>query len=277
MKWAFWRSETSTGRKSASGARAAKADGDADGERVDEAAALRTQARRRLIGAAVILLATAAIVPIVLDPQPRPLPESIPIEVRGDRTPFTPKTPLPVPDPAALQGGPLPDAASDADAAASAANAMVREPSPKGAESAPPSQPAEPKTAAADPVPPRAAADKAGSTVDNKAEAKTKSEARPEAKAEGANATKSAKLAKPAAGADARFAVQAAAPRSEQAARDLMAKLKTAGLPAYVERTDAADGARWRVRAGPFATRAEADRARARLRELGHGADLVAL
>lgn len=266
MKWAFWRSESSMGRQAAAGARAGKGTGEAEAERiderVDEASALRRQARRRLIGAAVILLATAAVVPLVLDPQPRPLPESIPIEVRGDSASFTPRVPLPVPDPAALQGAPPPDAASDA----APAGAAVRLPDAKTVES----KGAVDASAVVTEPPASQGVDKSSAGADA-AGAKGKGEPRPESKSEGSKPAKSAVKA------DARFAVQAAALRSEQAARDLMARLKSAGLPAYVERTEAADGPRWRVRAGPYATRADAERARTRLRELGQGGDLVAL
>ena len=51
MKWAFWRSETGKGGRANAAARPEKEARDPDVERVDEAAALRTQARRRLIGA----------------------------------------------------------------------------------------------------------------------------------------------------------------------------------------------------------------------------------
>jgi DedD protein len=197
----------------------------------------------------------------VLDPQPRPLPDSIPIEVRADSAPFTPRVPLPVPDPAALQGAPPPDAASDADPASAAAARDARTAESKSTAEAPAGVIEPPASRGADKSAP-------GSDA---GEAKGKGEPRAENKSEGS------KPAKAAAKADARFAVQAAAPRSEQAARDLMARLKSAGLPAYVERTEATDGPRWRVRAGPYATRAEAERARTRLRELGQGGDLVAL
>ena len=290
MKWAFWRSETGKGGRANAAARPEKEARDPDVERVDQAAALRTQARRRLIGAAVLLLVTAAVVPLVLDPLPRPLPESIPIEVRGDKTPFTPKVPLPLPDPASLQGAPPPDAARDTESAAGAATGAtvaaggaevkVADGRPadgtaadskgsdsKGSDSkgsdanAAASKVGDAKSGASGATAPKPATDKGGNRPESKSDNK-------------ADATKSSKSAPR---ADARFAVQAAAPRSEQAARELMARLKSAGLPAYVERTEAADGPRWRVRAGPFATRADADRARSRLRELGQGADLVAL
>jgi DedD protein len=136
---------------------------------------------------------------------------------------------------------------------------------------------ADPKAAAAGVATVKAVADTAKPRPDAKPE--TRADAKTEAPSDPKSAPKSdaTRPAKSATKADAKFAVQAAAPRSEQAARELMAKLKSAGLPAFVERTEAADGPRWRVRVGPYPNRADAERARTRLRELGHGADLVAL
>ena len=282
MKWAFWRSETSIGRRADRAARTGKGMPEAETDRVDEAAMLRAQTRRRLIGAAVLLLATAAVAPLVLDPLPRPVPESIPIEVRGDKAPFSSKVPLPVPDPAALQGAPPPDAASDTETAPAAAAGAVA--SARGADTTSAGAMAgdakaialnvtEPRPAQEGSATVKPAGDKGIARPDTRADAMVgaKTDAKPEGKPD------SGKPAKSASKSDARFAVQAAAPRSEQAARDLMARLKSAGLPSYVERTETADGPRWRVRTGPYPTRAEAERARGRLRELGQGADLVVL
>lgn len=287
MKWAFWRSETVEGGRAVAEARADRAARVADVECVDEAATLRTQARRRLIGAAVLLLVTAAVVPLVLDPLPRSLPESIPIEVRGEKTPFTPKVPLPLPDPAALQGAPPPDAASDTElAAATAAPAAGGSTQARAADGRAAVGPAaesrlDSKSSSANATAAKVAEPRPGTVgVAELKAAGDKTGSRPEAKSDNKAADSKAdpaKVAKSTARADARFAVQTAAPRSEQAARELIVRLKSAGLPAYLERTEAADGPRWRVRAGPYPTRAEAERARGRLRELGLGADLVSL
>jgi DedD protein len=286
MKWAFWRSETSIGRRADRAARTGKGMPEADTDRADEAAMLRAQTRRRLIGAAVLLLATAAVAPLVLDPLPRPVPESIPIEVRGDKIPFSSKVPLPVPDPAALQGAPPPDAASEGEttpvaAAGSVVSARGADTTSAGAKAGDAQAIAlnvtEPRPAQEGAATVKPAADKGIARPDARADAKTsakagaKTDAKPEGKPD------SGKPAKSASKSDAKFAVQAAAPRSEPAARDLMARLKSAGLPSYVERTETTDGPRWRVRTGPYPTRAEAERARGRLRELGQGADLVVL
>ncbi len=72
-----------------------------------------------------------------------------------------------------------------------------------------------------------------------------------------------------------RIFVQAGAMARQSTAQDLANRLSKAGLAPFVERSETGEGVRYRVRLGPFATRAEADRARARLRALGVDANIV--
>jgi DedD protein len=72
-----------------------------------------------------------------------------------------------------------------------------------------------------------------------------------------------------------RFIVQAAALAKESAARDLASRLGKSGLATFVERTESNGNTRYRVRLGPFATRDDAERARARLHELGVSSNIV--
>jgi DedD protein len=102
MKWAFWRRRkpraTGQGRTDARlnepVARAEEPD-DEPVVRVGQAAQIRVRMRRRLIGAAGLLLGTAVVVPMMLDPAPRPLPDNIPIDIPSERTPFSPRLSLP--------------------------------------------------------------------------------------------------------------------------------------------------------------------------------------
>jgi DedD protein len=105
MNWAFWRRRkpraTDPGRAdkgSTSGSEESLAE-DA-GVRIGEAARIRVRMRRRLIGAAALLLGTAVVVPMMLDPAPRPLPDNIPIDIPSERTAFAPRLSLPAPAPA---------------------------------------------------------------------------------------------------------------------------------------------------------------------------------
>ena len=197
--------------------------------RAEPADAVRVRARRRLIGAAALLLTAAIVVPMLLDPEPKPTADNIAIDIPSEKTPFTPRLTLPP--------VPAPD------------NVPVAPPQ----ESAPIQEKAEDST---------------------KAEAKKVEEQRARALLEGKSKTAAA------AGTSdktARFVVQAAAPASETAARDLAERLKKSGLAPYMEKVDTKQGVRYRVRLGPYASRDEADGVRARLKAQGISANLVTL
>lgn len=252
MKWAFWRrSDADSDAGSGARDRGRAADGrDGDGD----AAALKVRARRRLIGAAALLLAAVVLVPMLLDPAPKPVADNIPIEIPSERTPFSPRLPLP-PDPAQVQSGPPPDAAAPVEGKAAADAGSAPKDAGKPAEPARPAaraeQKAEPKSERSDD------GQRARALLEGKADPAAKGD-----KAAGKGA--------------AGFLLQVAALGNEKAAAEMAARLKKEGLPAFVENVQVKDGARWRVRVGPFASRAEADRERARLREAGFSANLVA-
>ncbi len=221
---------------------------------LDPTAELKVKARRRLIGAAVLLLAVVVIVPAVLDPSPRALPDTIPIEIPGEKTPFTPRLSLP----------PLPEPAPDVSLPVvtpptlpAAAPSSEKSAEPKKSEAATETKAAEPKHAEAKPAEPKSAEPK---SKEPKASSEAKAAERP----------KSAE-------AKTKFVLQAAAPASEAAAKELADRITGAGLKSYVTKVEAKDGVRYRVRVGPYTSRDEAERARARLRAAGINANLVAL
>jgi DedD protein len=230
MGWRIWNRNASTPM--------ARATSD-DGGRADPTAALKVRARRQLIGAAALLLAVVIVVPMILDPTPRPVPDSIPIDIPSEKTPFTPRLSLP----------PLPEPANTPVAPPDAQPVDEGKPPPEAKEE---KKPEAPKSA--EPAKPEAKKPEA-----KKAEAK-KSEAK---KAEPAKAGK--------------FVVQAAALASESAANELADRIRKEGLSPRVERAEAKSGTVWRVRIGPYGARDEAEAARAVLGTLGISADLVAL
>lgn len=75
--------------------------------------------------------------------------------------------------------------------------------------------------------------------------------------------------------AEFRFALQVGAFAKEDNARKAQAKLQAAGFKTYTEVLDTSQGKRIRVRVGPFATRAEAEQAAPRIKELELPALLV--
>ncbi|MDS0796531.1 SPOR domain-containing protein, partial [Burkholderia pseudomultivorans] len=137
--------------------------------------------------------------------------------------------------PPAPKGGPRPPANPDTTPPASVA------PPP----AAPAAKPAAPKPAAPKPAPaPVANADASGADTRD--------------------------ASSPSSPAGARFAVQLGSFKDDATARSWAAKLKSAGVPAYVERRKQADGSTATLlRAGPFADRAAASEAIAKVREAG--------
>jgi DedD protein len=70
--------------------------------------------------------------------------------------------------------------------------------------------------------------------------------------------------------------VQLGAYKDDKNVRQLQAKLKELKLPVYTEKIESAQGARTRVRAGPFASRDAAEKAQARIEKVGVGGTVAA-
>ncbi len=187
---------------------------------------------------------------MVLDPEPKPVPDNIPIDIPSEKSKFSPRLTLPpVPVPENVPLAPPPDAAP------STAPSRPTAGSAKGPDAA--------KKETAD----AARKDSAGPAAEPASE---------EQRARMALEGKTSAEALPAPAKGGKFAVQAAATSSEAAAKDLSERLKKAGLPPYTERIETAEGTRYRVRIGPYATREDADRVRASLKSLGISANVVA-
>jgi DedD protein len=252
MGLAFWRrkktSADAAAKRSPRGtSQSATAGDDDNNDRSDPGAALRVRARRRLIGAAALLLTVAVVVPMLLDPAPRPVSDNIAIDIPSEKTPFTPRLSLPpVPAPE---------------------NAPLAPPADTPATSESPSK-GEPEAKAADRGKAKAAASK---------EEEQRARTLLDGKSDGAGAASATTTAEtvPAVVKGGKFAVQAAAPASETAAQELSDRLRKSGFAPYTERAETKDGVRYRVRVGPFATRDDADKARARLKAIGISANIV--
>jgi DedD protein len=214
-----------------------------EGAGVDEAALragkarIRVRMRRRLIGAAALLVGTAVVVPMMLDPAPRPLPDNIPVDIPSERTPFSPRLSLPSSALRASEGGPSTAPGAKAAEPPAASNVSAGKPSD------------EPATAAA---PDASGAASAGPL------------------SEAPSAPTGATGAK-----DGQWFVQAAALSSEAAARQLSERLNKAGMTPFVERAESAGSTLYRVRLGPFASRDAAVKARKHLHAMGVGSNVV--
>ncbi len=234
---------------------------------IDEIATARTRARRRLMGAAVLVMAGVIGFPLVFETQPRPVPVDIPIEIpRKDGSPAL--TMPPARAPAAKASGvvvasPRDDAAAPAEAPREAADSASATPAAR-----PPATAEATKKPEAEP--PRAAATPATSEA---ARAKALLEARPEPKPPSPKATPPAEPARE----GGRFVVQAGAFADAAAAREMRARLEKLGLKSYTQVVETSAGNRTRVRAGPFATREEAEKALAKAKAAGVGAVVLTL
>lgn len=267
--------------------------------------AMRRRARHRLIGAAVLVLLGVIGFPLLFDTQPRPVAADIPIEI-PDRNKAAPLVvPAPVSPQTPLAGASQPpafskDAAPEKVAGASAVSAAAGLGRGEELVDAPVAGPAEKSSA---PLPPTVQPQVAGRTEgptapSKKAESKSAPvhEAMPAAAAapqrksapdeaarvrallEGGAASSVANTSAAAGPTDAaRFIVQVGAFADADKAREVRAKLEHAGLKTYTQVLDTKDGKRTRVRVGPFASRAEADKAAARIHGLGLSASVLGL
>jgi DedD protein len=261
---------------------------------------MRRRARHRLIGAAVLVLLGVVGFPLLFDTQPRPIPVDIPIEI-PDRNKVAPLVvPAGKPDSAASRpsGQPakapaagVPSQAPERSAAAAGlgdGEELVAS-SRSAAAKAPTGESATAKSVVKPEVKPKAVAapePKPEPKAEPKPKPDTKPSSAPEHKpavaedAARARALLEGRAAQPAAAAqaeDGRFIVQVGAFADAEKAREARAKLERAGLKTYTQVVDTKDGKRVRVRVGPLASRAEADKAASRIKGLGLTASVLTL
>ncbi|RQX84878.1 sporulation protein [Burkholderia anthina] len=219
----------------------------------------KQRARRRLVGAIALVVAAVIVLPMVLDSHPKPVTDDIAIDIpnRPAHQAVAPRDD----DVSDVQAGVAHDEPPASDAAVAAAPAPA--PAPKDvakpaakpdttttASVAPPKPAPKPAAPAAKPAAPKPAP----ATVANA----------------GAASPDGGDASSPASPAGARFAVQLGSFKDAATARSWATKLKSAGVPAYVEHSKQADGsAATLLRAGPFADRAAASAAIAKVREAG--------
>ncbi|NRD84014.1 sporulation protein [Burkholderia pseudomallei] len=221
---------------------------DTDALLLDPTLPEKQRARRRLVGAIALVVAAVIVLPMVLDSHPKPVTDDVQIDI---------------PNRPSHQAA----AANDEDASDVQAGVAHDEP--------PASEPAVAAKAQAKPdakeakKPPTAAA-KAPSAAQKPAAQPAQDTAAASVRAPAATATADGDASSPASPPGARFALQLGAFRDDATARNWATKLKAAGVPAYVEHRKQADGSTATLlRAGPFADRAAASAAIAKVREAG--------
>lgn len=246
--------------------------------------AARIRARRRLIGAVVLLAIGVVGFPMLFETQPRPLPNDIPIEVpRRDGAAPRPAA-LPRVSPAVTELPVVAEAPAVAPAP-SAAIAPVSEPEPpepKGAVVAPPAAaPGKvdpPKPEPATPAPAKVEATKPVEVrvADAKKVESDRARALLEGRGENASAPATAAIAASEA-KSGRFVVQVGAYTDADTLREVRAKVEKLGLKTYTQSVETDAGKRTRVRVGPYATRQEAESASGRLKGAGLPGNVLVL
>ncbi|UUX94627.1 SPOR domain-containing protein [Aquabacterium sp. J223] len=226
----------------------------------------RVKARRRLIGAVVLLAIGVIGFPLLFETQPRPIPVDVVMELprREGAAPL-----------------PLPAARPPAAAPARQPDEIVEKAADQGRELPAPTTPraATPETApkaAAEPPRPRPDAAKTPEKrlADDAARARALLEGQSSDKA--TTVAAAANESKPAEKAE-RFIVQVGAFADAGAVREARAKVEKLGLKTYTQAVETEGGQRVRVRVGPFGSRDEADKAAARLKTAGLPAAILAL
>lgn len=208
----------------------------------DPVQAARTRAKRRLIGAAVLLVVGVVAFPLLFETRPRPLPLNTPIVAAGGEAAANPAPGATAavasgqvaPPLAAAEPTPAPAAASAPGPSELPAPAETPAPSEDRVAEPPVSRPAGAPVAAPAGVPPAAATTAAASAA--------------------------ASAPRP-----GRYVVQVGAFADAAAAREVRLKVEKLGLRTYTQVVEVEGGRRTRVRVGPFASREEAQQTLARI------------
>jgi DedD protein len=252
---------------------------------------LRRRARRRLVGAVVLALAAAVLVPMLLESEQKPLGEDVSVKIPPiDDGKFVSKLAEHAKPDASKSAtgdaapGTAPPATSTSEAAKQAssvsgtssgktvaqAEQRVLTPSSKTSLKESPAPAVGTNRSDAGSAPAAAAASASGATAASVPPSEAKASPPAPAKTAPAETTKS--QAGDAASQNSStepFSVQLAAFADDKGANALAGKLKKAGHPAYTEPYSTSRGTLWRVRVGPYSTRDAAEAARTKLKAEG--------
>lgn len=226
---------------------------------------VRKRVRQRLIGSAVLVLIGVVGFPLLFETQPRPVPVDIAIDIPS-RAGVKPNSPI-LPVTRSELAAPAPETLAATPAVAQSSPAPVPLPAQASLQDKEEILQPAPQSAKAEPKPESKPAPK--SPVKPEAVAKLDDGQRAQALLEAAP-SKSAT-------ADARIVIQVGAFSDAAKAREARAKLEKAGLKTYTQMADTKDGTRIRVRLGPYASKAEAEKAAAKVKALNLPAAILVL
>lgn len=254
--------------------------------------AIRQRAKYRLAGATVLVLVAVIGLPLLFDKQPRPIAVDTPIVIPDKNKVL----------PLAIPASPVKPAATSADTTAPSIPVAANPAAQSGATTATAPKPTTDKISESKQPP--AHMDK-GQEATNSVVKEAPVNAKPAASKPEANralallegkaepksadkpvdaAAKSSKVQPPAAASDKsasaaadRFVVQVGAFSDNDRAHEVRVKLERAGIKTYAQTADTKDGRRIRVRAGPFTSKAEADKVAEKIKKLNLPAALLTL
>lgn len=208
---------------------------------------LKKRSRRRLVGAAALVLLAVIVLPMVMDREPHQPAQDVQVRIPSqDGGGFASRV-----LPSKPTATPLPPV----------------EPEPKAPVAKQDAKPPEPVKEIATPV--ALASDKpAAKPADKVADKRSEKTIEKPAPAKTDEAKAIAALTGAAATAD-QWVVQLGAYKEAGNIKILLAKLKQMGVPAYTENFESPQGARTRVRAGPFGSRDAAEKAKVKIRVIG--------
>ncbi len=200
--------------------------------------AMRRRARHRLIGASVLVIVGVVGFPLLFDTQPRPVSVDIAVDI-PDRATAKPLVDTSKQKPLSTGAG------------LDAKEEVVTDAKPD--------------------VKPEPKAEALVATVVPKSESKpepTKAEVKPAGKAESKPEAKTASKPTDSKDTGSRFVVQVGAFNDEAKVREVRAKVEKDGIKTYTNVAQTKEGARTRVRVGPFTSRDEADKVARKIKQL---------
>jgi DedD protein len=239
-------------------------------EPVDPALPEKKRARRRLVGAVALVLAAVIALPMILDSEPKPLADDISIQIPSKDSPV-------VSSASNRPVAPSPDSKLGASAALDKDEEIVQSVTPIAVQQSATANSGSMRDAAGKNVPAdepvarsedKVAVQSIGlKKMDDPERARAILEAREPDKPSGATKSQEAK--------STAYLVQVAALASQNKVDELQRKLKSAGIKSYTQKVATASGERIRVRVGPFPSKEEADKMRAKIGKLGLNGTLV--
>ncbi len=243
---------------------------------VDTVETLRAKARQRLIGSALLLLAGIVTFTLLFDNKPRPIPTDIEIIIPDkDKV-----TPISAPAQTSTSSAPSNNASSAVvETAPPVSSAKPPESNAVNAKTVQASSSLDAKEELVTSKPAVKTETKTEPQTTNKANIKPNSEGGAKAKAilEGKDPKASEPTNNNAATGTERFIVQVGAFSDVDKAREVRLKVERAGLKTYTHVVKTPEGTRTRVRAGPFTSRAEANKAAEKIKQLGLPAAILTL